>query len=87
MISPNSINAGPQEAVEETLMSHLSGSLFALAFIAGVSAAPSSALAEKGAKAPVVRVAEQSGGTSDFEENRRAHAQKSKENNEKKGAN
>lgn len=68
-------------------MLRISGSMLALGLFVAVSAAPTAVLAESGAKAKPAKVAEQkSSSSNEFEENRRAHMEKSKENNAKKGA-
>ena len=62
--------------------------LLALLLAAGFAAVSTSSQAESSAKKGVQKVAEQSKAASDdFEENRKAHMQKSKENNANKGAN
>lgn len=59
--------------------------LAALALAAGVAVVPTTSQAEPKAKADAVE-AKKAGATDDFEENRKAHIKKSRENNEKKGA-
>lgn len=68
-------------------MSHSLKWLLAAAFVGGVSMAPSITMAE-GSKSESMSGAKKTQAASDdFEENRKAHMQKSKENNANKGAN
>ncbi|MCJ2028432.1 hypothetical protein MKK50_03265 [Methylobacterium sp. J-043] len=70
-------------------MQHVSKFLIAAAVVAGAAALPTIVQAEsaKGSKAePASAATKNQASVDEFEENRRAHMQKSKENNTKKGA-
>lgn len=70
-------------------MMHVSKLMLAAAVIAGSAALPAIAQAEsaKGNKAEAASATtKKSSSVDEFEENRRAHMEKSKENNAKKGA-
>lgn len=62
--------------------------LLAIAFLAGIVSAPTASWAETTSKAGASKAAAKSGAgnVDEFEENRKAHMTKSKENNDKKGA-
>lgn len=67
-------------------MTNTFNGLLAVALLAGVAGAPASAWAESKSKTESMAEGKKSQ-VDEFEENRKAHMQKSKENNEKKGAN
>lgn len=69
-------------------MLRLSGLFLVAAFLVGVATAPTAVRAEQGAKAEAAKSSGSSkaGSVDEFEENRRAHMTKSKENNTKKAA-
>ena len=67
------------------MMSYALRSLLALAVATGVAVAPSASWAASGSKSEGA-TAEKKAAVDEFEENRKAHTAKSKENNAKKGA-
>lgn len=68
-------------------MLHFFKLLLAVAVVAGVSAVPTISKAESAKSEAASGAKKSSAAADDFEENRRAHTQKSKENNANKGAN
>lgn len=68
-----------------TIMSYALRSLLALAVVAGVAVAPTASWAASDSKSDGAS-AEKKAAVDEFEENRKAHTAKSKENNMKKGA-
>ena len=67
-------------------MLHVSKLLLAAVVLVGFAALPTVSQAESSKAESVSSAKKGKGGVDEFEENRKAHMQKSKENNEKKGA-